>query len=144
MYPKCYSTLTHNKLIVCCVSVAWMHSNINVYGGAAFLFFGGAYVLPNAPERNCQGLVDWLSAPCHYEVWSKKQELPHFFGWKLGPWWMLAYACSAHTVENWKRWKSGTTSKGNTKSSNLWLDSFHQMEQKIIFSEALYVHHPTK
>lgn len=58
MYPKCYSTLTHNKLIVCCISVACMHSNTNVYSGAAFLFLGGCFCAANAPERNCQGLVD--------------------------------------------------------------------------------------
>lgn len=96
--------------------------------------FGGLCAA-NAPERNWQGSVDWLKAPCHYEVWSKTQERPHFSGWKWGRWWMLAYACSAHAVENpeWFAFYTHTleiwhTSNGKKKSSNLWLDLFLQTD----------------
>lgn len=75
----------------------------------------GVLCAADAPERICQGLFDWLRAPCHYEVWSKRQELPYFL-WlkmKLNVGICMFCACSGKSLGNllltYKAWKTGTS-----------------------------------
>lgn len=150
MYSKCYSTLTHDKLIVCCVSAACIHSNTNVYSRAAFLFFGGLMCCQRSREK-LSGF-GWLTRST-MSLWSlvKKARAATFFWLKIRALVNVSICmfcpcsgkfrviCLLHT-----RWKSGTPAKAIRKVAIYDLIHSIKWNKKSIFSEALYVQHPTK